>query len=137
MITDKKRLAEFKDVYIKGTITLENTQYREAVRKLPLINKKIMILQSGFQQLLKIKRRRVEIMEQYPTNEFEDLLSYLRFQQIIKMRQDFRREWKELTEREKVIQEHQTEETKVLKTKQKQKEIELLQQQIDKLKNDV
>ena len=56
------------------------------------------------------------------------------------------REWADLAEREKNIQEkmekHQAEQTEILKTKQKEmekkqkeKEIELLQQQIDKLKD--
>ena len=94
------------------------------------------------QKLLKFKQRRVEIMETYPTNEFDDLLTYLRFKQISKMSG----EWEDLAKREKIIQEemenHQAQQTEILKTKQKEmekkqkeKEIEQLQQQIDKLKN--
>ena len=120
----------------------KHRQYNALLRELPLIDKKINIIQSVFQDLLRSKKRRVEIMETYPTNELAALLSYLRFKQISKIT----REWADLSEREKSIQEkmekHQAEQTEILKTKQKEmekkqkeKEIEQLQQQIDKLKN--
>ena len=122
----------------------KHRQYNALLGQLPLIDGKIKIIQSAFQDLLRSKKRRVEIMETYPTNELAALLSYLRFKQISKIT----REWADLSEREKTIQEkmekHQTEQAEILKTKleemekkQKQQEIEILQQQINKLKNDV
>ena len=119
-----------------------NRQYMALADKLAVIDRNILTLQSAFQKLLKFKQRRVEIMETYPTNEFDDLLTYLRFKQISKMSG----EWGDLAKREKIIQEemenHQAQQTEILKTKQKEmekkqkeKEIEQLQQQIDKLKN--
>ena len=150
----RQQQMQYMEPYIQEQREYESNhrQYHHSLRILPLIDKKVMIIQSAFQQLLNIKRRRLEIMEKYPTNEFDDLLSYLRFRQISKMRRKMSREWAELAEREKNIQEkmekHQTEQAEILKTKQeemekkekqkeKQKEIELLQQQIDKLKSGV
>jgi hypothetical protein len=167
ILTEKERLAAYKEAYMerkKQTMpphqqtreqqmqqqqemreySENNQRYNALTIKLNGIDARIRHIQTSFQSLLKLKKRRVEIMETYPTNEFGELLLYLRSKYISKMSS----QWSELVKREKLIQdeidnnkvqqlENLKNKQKEIATKKKEMEIKQLQKQLEELQNGV